>query len=93
MESYIILPCNEWAGQVRILESEIKNPIYSDPETYYGYKNTIFFITDEEYENYKQEAGKIDELNDLEEHRGCKTISQTRTEDLERISELSQMKA
>ncbi|SDJ09009.1 hypothetical protein [Chryseobacterium jejuense] len=88
MESYIILPCNEWAGQVKILESEIKNPISSDPETYYGYQSTIFFITDEEYENYKQEAEKIDELNDLEEHRGYETMSQTRTEDLEKYMKL-----
>lgn len=87
-ESYIVLPCNEWSGQVKILESEIKSPIYSDPETYYGYQSTIFFITDEEYENYKQEAETIDELNDLEEHRGYETISQTRTEDLERYMKL-----
>ncbi|WP_347216268.1 hypothetical protein [Chryseobacterium sp.] len=88
MESYVVLPYNEWAGQVKIVKSEIKNPISSDPETYYGYKSTIFFITDEEYENYKQEAEKIDELNDLEEHRGYETISQTRTEDLEKYMKL-----
>jgi hypothetical protein len=84
MESYIVLPYNEWAGQVRILEAEMKNPISSDPENYYGYKNTLFFITEEEYEIYQQEAKKIAELNNLEEHRGYETISKTRTEDLEK---------
>ncbi|BAP32495.1 chromosome partition protein MukB [Chryseobacterium sp. StRB126] len=87
-ESYIVLPCNEWAGQVRILEPEIKNPIPSDPETYYGYKSTIFFISEEEYKNYKQEAKKIEDLNDLEEHRGYETMSKTRTEDLEKYMKL-----
>lgn len=81
---YIVLPYNEWAGQVRVLESESKNPILSDPESYYSYKSTLFFITEKEYKLYQQEATKIDELNDLEEHRGYETISKTRTEDLEK---------
>ncbi|MEJ5102665.1 hypothetical protein [Chryseobacterium sp. MYb328] len=83
-ESYIVLPYNEWAGQVRILEPEPKNPTPSDTETYYGYKNTVFFITEEEYELYEQEAKYINELNDSEEIRGYETISKTRTEDLEK---------
>ncbi|WP_294223245.1 hypothetical protein [uncultured Chryseobacterium sp.] len=87
-KSYIVLPCNEWAGQVKILEPENKNPISSDPETYYGYKSVIFFITEQEYETYKQEAKKIEELNDLEVKRGYDVISQTHTEDLEKYMKL-----
>jgi hypothetical protein len=84
-ESYIVLPYNEWAGTVKIIETEIKNAIVqSDSEAQFTYKSTIFFITEEEYETYKQEAKKINELNDLEEHREYETISKTHTEDLEK---------
>ncbi|CAD0219809.1 hypothetical protein [Chryseobacterium sp. JV274] len=84
-ESYIVLPYNEWAGTVRIIEPEVKNAIVqSDSESEFTDKSIVFFITEEEYEIYQQEAKKIDELNDLEEHRGYETISQTRTEDLEK---------
>ncbi|WP_223599596.1 hypothetical protein [Chryseobacterium sp. GVT01B] len=84
-ESYIVLPYNEWAGTVRIIEPEVKNAIVqSDSESEFTDKSIVFFITEEEYEIYQQEAKKIHELNDLEEHRGYETISQTRTEDLEK---------
>lgn len=84
-EPYIVLPYNEWAGTVKIIEKEVKNAIVqSDSESQFTYKSTVFFITEEEYEIYKQEAKKINELNDLEEYRECETISQTRTEDLEK---------
>ncbi|HCN51478.1 MAG TPA: hypothetical protein DIT10_20730 [Chryseobacterium sp.] len=87
-QPYIVLPYNEWAGQVKVLEPDSKNPVPSDSETYYGYKSTLFFITEEEYKLYRQEAEKINELNDLEEHIGYETISKTHTEDLEKYMKI-----
>ena len=84
-ESYIVIPCNEWAGQVKILEPNIKNSlIQSEKEIIFKYKSSVFFISDEEYEIYKQEAKEIQELNTLEEEKEYLIISHTRTEDLEK---------
>ncbi|QXU50789.1 hypothetical protein KYG33_07055 [Chryseobacterium sp. D764] len=56
-ESYIVLPYNEWAGTVRIIEPEVKNVIVqSDSESEFTDKSIVFFITEEEYEIYQQEA-------------------------------------
>ncbi|MGN7705371.1 hypothetical protein KYG33_07060 [Chryseobacterium sp. D764] len=84
-ESYIVIPSNEWAGQVKILEPDIKNSlIQSKEEMIFKYKSFIFFISEQEYEIYKQEAKEIQELNTLEEEKEYLIISHTRTEDLEK---------
>ncbi|MEJ5102682.1 hypothetical protein [Chryseobacterium sp. MYb328] len=84
-QSYIVLPDKQWAGTVKIIEKEVKNVrTQSDSDAQFTYKSTLFFITEEEYEIYRQEAEKIHELNDLEEYREYETISKTRTEDLEK---------
>ncbi|RQO35429.1 hypothetical protein DBR39_18305 [Chryseobacterium sp. KBW03] len=84
-ESYIVMPCNEWAGQVKVLEPDIKNSlIQSKKEMIFKYKSLIFFISEQEYEIYKQEAKEIQELNTLEEEKEYLIISHTRTEDLEK---------
>ncbi|WP_223599595.1 hypothetical protein [Chryseobacterium sp. GVT01B] len=84
-ESYVVMPCNEWAGQVKILEPDIKNSlIQSKKEMIFKYKSLIFFISEQEYEIYKQEAKEIQELNTLEEEKDYLIISHTRTEDLEK---------
>lgn len=88
-EWYSVIPCNEWAGQVKIMAPEIKDAIVqSDSEFPFTYPSILFFITEEEYESYKQEAKKIEELNALEEHTKYEVLSQTRTEDLEKYMKL-----
>lgn len=88
-KEYLVLPCNEWAGQVKIIEPEIKNArVQSDSEFPFTYPSILFFITEKEYECYKEEAKKIAELNDLEEHTKYEVLSQTRTEDLEKQMKL-----
>ncbi|WP_404985506.1 hypothetical protein ACI513_20185 [Chryseobacterium sp. M5] len=88
-ESYIVIPCNELAGQVKILEPSIKNSlIQSKKEIIFKSKSLVFFISDQEYEIYKQEAKEIQELNTLEEEKDYLIISHTRTEDLEKLMEI-----
>ncbi|MEJ5102664.1 hypothetical protein [Chryseobacterium sp. MYb328] len=85
LESYIVIPCNEWAGQVKILEPDIKNSlIQPKKEMISKSKSFIFFISEQEYEIYKQEVKEIRELNTLEEEKEYLIISYTRTEDLEK---------
>ncbi|UUC44417.1 hypothetical protein [Flavobacterium cerinum] len=79
----------QWAGQVKIVEPEIKNTrVQSDSGIPFTYPGIVFFISEEEYENYKEEAKKIAESNDLEEHTEYEVLSQTRTEDLEKYMKL-----
>lgn len=83
--SYIVLPYNEWAGQVKVLEPIIKHSlIQSKKEIVFKSKSFVFFISEQEYEIYKQEAKEIQELNALEEEKDYLIISHTRTEDLEK---------
>ncbi|BAP32496.1 glutamate synthase (NADH) large subunit [Chryseobacterium sp. StRB126] len=85
LESYIVIPCNEWAGQVKIIEPDIKNSlIQPKKEMIFKSKSFIFFISEQEYEIYKQEVKEIQELNTLEEEKEYLIISHTRTEDLEK---------
>lgn len=83
---YIVMPCNEWSGEVKIIDMEVKNPTSHDTD--YIYKSTVFFITEREYETYYQEAKKIEELNDDEYQRDYEIFSQTRTEELEKYMEV-----
>lgn len=81
---YIVTPCNEWAGTVKILQPEDKKPDPDNAELIYSNKSIVFFITEQDYEIYRQEAKEIAALNDLEEIIQYETVSYTRTEDLER---------
>jgi hypothetical protein len=56
-QPYIVLPYNEWAGQVRVLEPDSKNPVPSDLKLIMVIKYPLF-ITEEEYKLYRQEAEK-----------------------------------
>lgn len=68
---------------------EIKNEmVQSNSELPFTYPGIVFFISEEEYQNYKEEAKKIAELNALEEHTEYEVLSQTRTEDLEKYMKL-----
>ncbi|VXB16971.1 hypothetical protein [Chryseobacterium sp. 8AT] len=88
-ESYIVIPYNELAGQVKILEPSINNSlIQSKKEIIFKSKSLVFFISDQEYEIYKQEAKEIQELNTLEEEKDYLIISHTQTEDLEKRMEI-----